>query len=439
MTEVKVVCVDQSLSLITTPKIASGGRNEVKMTFEFCPLWDGFRKTAVFYQDKDNVYYQNIVDDACIVPHEATENPGYMYFGVFGVDIDENSRTSEVLRYKIVEGAITEDLKPEDPTPDVYAQLLSAITHMDEFLRENIERATAKTIENSTPPVMEAAMEAGIEAALAAIAKKQDRHVSTVGFIPVSSWDKKTMRASVPVDSVLSSDTVFIQPGKTTLSPSGVVLTEKPWYSCNVQCVGQLDGELIFQCEEIPDKDLYFKAVIFSRTGGNGYAVIEDIDLGGFGISGLAAPKDSDDAATKEYVDSVLKNALETPGALAVGFEDISADVSFIVGNYFTANAEYCYKSATQILFRTAAKSNADLDAGNWGEIKIEGVSETVVLRNIKEVCINSAGSIENIYQNSPMSTCLAGAGCGFGFSGLYKQGNSDYSTYWEGEFIIVS
>lgn len=124
MSEIRVTVTDQVLTLEDKPLIASGGVEENKIKFDFDSTWDGYIKVAVFYQDKEHVYRQIVqADNSCIVPKEATLNPGTMFFGVFGAKGDK-ILTSEVIRYRIVQGAITEDTTPADPTPDIYAQML---------------------------------------------------------------------------------------------------------------------------------------------------------------------------------------------------------------------------------------------------------------------------------------------------------------------------
>lgn len=131
-TTIKIKCTDQKLDAIEAPIVASGGFNENKVHFEFCPLWDNFTKTATFYVKKNEVYTAAVDSSGtCIVPNEVTANPGNMFFGVFGVKQDGTTRTSEVIKYKIVQGAITEDAKPSDPTPDVYEQILAKVAALD--------------------------------------------------------------------------------------------------------------------------------------------------------------------------------------------------------------------------------------------------------------------------------------------------------------------
>ena len=121
-TLIKVECVDQRLYVAASPAVASGGRNEDAVEFSFCPLWEGFEKTAVFYITETEPYHAPITDDRCIIPHEVLADEGTMFFGVFGVK-DDITRTSEIVRYRVLKGAITEGTKPSSPTANIFAQI----------------------------------------------------------------------------------------------------------------------------------------------------------------------------------------------------------------------------------------------------------------------------------------------------------------------------
>lgn len=128
-TLIRVDCIDQRLYISTAPTLASGGRNEDEIEFSFCALWDGFEKAAVFYRDKENIYHAAVSENRCIIPHEVLADGGWMHFGVFGVKGDI-TRTSEIMRYRVTEGAITEGTAPSDPTPDIYAQMLDSLADL---------------------------------------------------------------------------------------------------------------------------------------------------------------------------------------------------------------------------------------------------------------------------------------------------------------------
>lgn len=129
-TVINVQCVDQTLTVTNSPLIASGGINEDIMIFEFCSLWEGYAKTAVFYVDSQNVYHVVInSDNSVTIPSEVLEKEGKFYFGVFGVK-DTVTRTSQIISYTVHQGAITSGTAPSEPTPDVYAQILASYNEM---------------------------------------------------------------------------------------------------------------------------------------------------------------------------------------------------------------------------------------------------------------------------------------------------------------------
>lgn len=125
-TVIKARVMDQTIQLVNVPRIASGGKNEVKVDFTFCNMWAGCGKTAVFYRDPKQVYHVVVADDSAVVPAEVLAKDGLIYFGVFG-STDEQVRTTEVVSLTVVRGAITYHAGvPAEPTPDIYQQLLSA-------------------------------------------------------------------------------------------------------------------------------------------------------------------------------------------------------------------------------------------------------------------------------------------------------------------------
>ena len=128
---------DQRLRLVNEALVASGGVDVLQIRFEFCNLWDGCGKTAVFYRDPEEVYHVPVIDDLVTVPWEVLSDEGYFYFGVFGVK--SNRRPTEAIRIKVVRGVLTEaTATPEDPTPDIYEQLMAAYGQLESRLNEII-------------------------------------------------------------------------------------------------------------------------------------------------------------------------------------------------------------------------------------------------------------------------------------------------------------
>lgn len=149
-TVISILCIDQKLKFQSLPDIASGGVNEDKVSFIFCEKWDNLTKTAVFYRTQDEIYHQLLdEDDTCIVPWEVLREPGFLYIGVFGVN-EEKTRTSEITRCVIKQGAITEATAVPDPTPDIYAQILAKIG--GGYYTPEVEQIDSTTIQISFVP-----------------------------------------------------------------------------------------------------------------------------------------------------------------------------------------------------------------------------------------------------------------------------------------------
>ena len=135
MSVIKLKCVAQAISILNSPIISSGNVNFDSVEFEFCDTWSGYSKTAIFYRKRDEAYYQLLVDDKCTIPKEVLASKGIFYIGVFGSK-DDVVITSEVVAYRVNEGAITEELLPPDPTPDIYSQILAQFSDVEVMYNE---------------------------------------------------------------------------------------------------------------------------------------------------------------------------------------------------------------------------------------------------------------------------------------------------------------
>lgn len=158
----RVSVTDQVLKVTEAPVIASGGVQEIKVIFDFCSLWDGFAKTAVFYQDPENRYLALVDEnDTCIVPQEVYTEAGNFYFGVFG-ELGETVRTSTVVKCKVREGAITAEGTPADPTLDIYDQIMAELAEtrsIVQSIRDDADTifANAETATNEATQAAESA------------------------------------------------------------------------------------------------------------------------------------------------------------------------------------------------------------------------------------------------------------------------------------------
>nr|DAH91369.1 MAG TPA: DNA repair protein [Caudoviricetes sp.] len=112
-------------------KIVATGMNVGQIKFTFSSDWNDYKKTAVFFKDTSKVYRTEVDDNGIAkIPPEAIQDKGICYIGVFGA-YGENVLTSEVIGYYFRLGAISKDLTPSDPTPDVYDQLLGRYSTLE--------------------------------------------------------------------------------------------------------------------------------------------------------------------------------------------------------------------------------------------------------------------------------------------------------------------
>ena len=129
-TIIKALIYDQTIQLVNLPLIASGSEGAISIECDFDELWEGYGKTAVFYRDKGEVYHVLLVGDAVTVPTEVLTEEGFFYFGIFGTA--DNTRTTEVLRVTVKQGAITTaTAEPAAPTPNIYKQIVANYGKLD--------------------------------------------------------------------------------------------------------------------------------------------------------------------------------------------------------------------------------------------------------------------------------------------------------------------
>jgi hypothetical protein len=116
---------DQVIQLSNLPRIASGSKEALQIRCNFCGKWEGCGKAAVFYRDEAEVYHVPVVDGLVTVPWEVLVDEGHFWLGFVGqADL---TRTTEAIRVEVVKGALTvATATPQDPTPDIYQQILAA-------------------------------------------------------------------------------------------------------------------------------------------------------------------------------------------------------------------------------------------------------------------------------------------------------------------------
>lgn len=131
-TNIEIVCSDQVLSIVTKPKVASGGINEDRIHVTFSEEWDGFKKTATFFRSTNTVYSRELdANDECLIPAIVLTDPGTVYISIYGKK-DTTVRTTNIVKYKIVQGATT-DAHVDEPTDTCRRPLSILINKLSEF------------------------------------------------------------------------------------------------------------------------------------------------------------------------------------------------------------------------------------------------------------------------------------------------------------------
>lgn len=114
-TNIDMTCTDQVLTIVTKPKVASGGVEEDLLRVTFSEEWDDFKKTAIFFRSTDTVYSQELDENnECLIPSIILKDPGTIYISIYGKK-DNTVRTTDITKYKIVQGAITDASDPLAP------------------------------------------------------------------------------------------------------------------------------------------------------------------------------------------------------------------------------------------------------------------------------------------------------------------------------------
>lgn len=146
MSTINIKCVDQVLAFQNMPIITAGDQNVDKVQFDFCPLWDGFVKVAVFFQQKSECSYALInADGSCNVPNSILRLSGKIFIAVTGTNTSNQVRTSNILSYYVDDGIVDASLQDEFPSDiteeeknDVYNKMLEMCTNLQALTQDLI-------------------------------------------------------------------------------------------------------------------------------------------------------------------------------------------------------------------------------------------------------------------------------------------------------------
>lgn len=143
-TIINATITDQSMQLSNLPLLASGSEGVLQIACRFCEKWDDYAKAGVFYRKPGVVYHVPMDGDVVTVPKEVLVDAGGFYFGIMGV-YGSTTRTTEAVRVVLVQGAITTSTtNPEDPTPDLYSQLLASLARSNARVNQLVKMGSTQ-------------------------------------------------------------------------------------------------------------------------------------------------------------------------------------------------------------------------------------------------------------------------------------------------------
>lgn len=126
MAQIEIILEKQLLTIQNREVISSGDVNYDSCSFEFDESWEGYIKTAVFYQEKQKVYYAVLdKENKCYIPAPAITKAAPLYIGVFGV-LGNKILTSSMDSISIVEGAVSGAEVDIKPSETVFAAIVAS-------------------------------------------------------------------------------------------------------------------------------------------------------------------------------------------------------------------------------------------------------------------------------------------------------------------------
>lgn len=165
-TFIKLKTVDQRLTAVQQPVLASGDVGSVRVEYALDSYWDGYTASGTFYTGKkpEDVYEQQLTEGACVIPWEVLQEDGVLYIGLRGVDAAGLIKTAAPVRYRIEKGSPIGSATAKGPTPDVYQQMLESMKETEEIAQSVRDDADNGVFIGKQGPVGPAGVYVGTEA-----------------------------------------------------------------------------------------------------------------------------------------------------------------------------------------------------------------------------------------------------------------------------------
>ena len=121
---IRMECNDKTLTIIDSPSISIGGSNSIEISF--CPKWDGYDKTVLFYSEDAECHPVAIQASTATIPSEVLSEGASFFFYIEGIKGEERRR-SHVFKGKAESSSII----AENPDSDMLIRIIDLIENMD--------------------------------------------------------------------------------------------------------------------------------------------------------------------------------------------------------------------------------------------------------------------------------------------------------------------
>lgn len=232
---IKLKTVDQRLSAVQQPILASGDVGTVRVEYAIDSYWDGYALSGTFYTGKkpEDVYEQPLTDGACVIPWEVLHEDGILYIGLRGVDGAGLVKTAAPVRYRIEKGSPGGSATAVEPTPDVYQQLLAMANEAKDIAQRVRDDANSGAFDgedgkNGTngKDAYEYAKDGGYTGTEAEFAQKLAKALPVANVLDYGAKGDGSADDTAAFKAALAAERVLFVPGGTYKLTGGVTVYE---------------------------------------------------------------------------------------------------------------------------------------------------------------------------------------------------------------------
>ena len=126
---------DGKITVLSDETLVAGSRERHLVTFDFDESWDGYVKIATFR--RGTVCFERILDNGtCEMPREVLAASGILQISVRG-ESEDGTHEAAYAPFKTVYGGAKGKSGADEPSPDVWQQLLAAIGDIAPHVGDN--------------------------------------------------------------------------------------------------------------------------------------------------------------------------------------------------------------------------------------------------------------------------------------------------------------